>query len=132
MSALTVAGHPWTFWLGWAWSVSSVIVTTWIVMQRRAPQSTLAWIIVVNLLPVIGLPVYAYFGPQRITRQRLKRWHTQASLMSQRDLQTLRAHRPDRVLILPWNLRDEVAVQLDFVREWGGQFAVAVPRLEIF
>ncbi len=44
----------------------------------------------------------------------------------------LRAHRPDRVLILPWNLRDEVAVQLDFVREWGGQFAVAVPRLEIF
>ena len=95
MSALTVAGHPWTFWLGWAWSVSSVIVTTWIVMQRRAPQSTLAWIIVVNLLPVIGLPVYAYFGPQRITRQRLKRWHTQASLMSQRDLQTLRAHRPE-------------------------------------
>ena len=44
----------------------------------------------------------------------------------------LRTHRPDRVLILPWNLRDEVAVQLDFVREWGGQFAVAVPRLEIF
>jgi hypothetical protein len=44
----------------------------------------------------------------------------------------LRAHRPDRVLILPWNLRDEVAVQLDFVRGWGGQFAVAVPRLEVF
>ena len=44
----------------------------------------------------------------------------------------LRAHRPDRVLILPWNLRDEVAAQLDYVREWGGQFAVAVPRLEIF
>ena len=44
----------------------------------------------------------------------------------------LRAHRPDRVLILPWNLRDEVAAQLDYLREWGGQFAVAVPRLGVF
>jgi len=44
----------------------------------------------------------------------------------------LRAHRPDRVLILPWNLRSEVAAQLDYVRGWGGQFAVAVPRLEVF
>lgn len=44
----------------------------------------------------------------------------------------LRRERPDVVLILPWNLRDEVAQQLAYVREWGGQFAVAVPRLEIF
>ncbi len=44
----------------------------------------------------------------------------------------LRAHRPDRVLILPWNLREEVTAQLDYVRAWGGQFAVAVPRLEVF
>jgi len=44
----------------------------------------------------------------------------------------LRAHRPDRVLILPWNLRDEVAAQLACVRGWGGQFVVAVPWLEVF
>lgn len=44
----------------------------------------------------------------------------------------LRAHRPDRVLILPWNLREEVTAQLDYVRVWGGQFAVAVPRMEVF
>jgi len=44
----------------------------------------------------------------------------------------LRAHRPDRVLILPWNLREEVTAQLDYVRGWGGRFAVAVPRLEVF
>ena len=44
----------------------------------------------------------------------------------------LRAHRPDRVLILPWNLRDEVAAQLADARSWGGKFAVAVPRLEVF
>ena len=43
----------------------------------------------------------------------------------------LRAHRPDRVLILPWNLRDEVAAQLDYVREWGGKLVVAIPQLEV-
>ena len=44
----------------------------------------------------------------------------------------LRAHRPDRILILPWNLRSEVAEQLDYTRSWGAQMAVAVPRLEVF
>jgi len=39
----------------------------------------------------------------------------------------LRADRPDIVLILPWNLRDEVVTQLAYIREWGGRFAVAVP-----
>lgn len=95
LSGLVLGGHSWVFWLGWAWTVSSVIVTTWIILQRRSPVSTLAWIILLNFLPVIGLAVYAYFGPQRVTRQRLKRWHSRAALMSQRDLQTLRADRPE-------------------------------------
>ena len=41
------------------------------------------------------------------------------------------AHRPKYVLILPWNLREEVAAQLAQVRDWGGKFVVAVPRLII-
>ena len=44
----------------------------------------------------------------------------------------LKAHRPDRVLILPWNLRDEVAAQLDYVRGWAGKFVTAVPNLDIW
>jgi hypothetical protein len=43
----------------------------------------------------------------------------------------LRAHRPSHVLILPWNLKDEVMSQLAYVREWGGQFVVAVPTLTV-
>ena len=43
----------------------------------------------------------------------------------------LRAHRPSHVLILPWNLKDEVMAQLSYIREWGGQFVTAVPNLEI-
>lgn len=44
----------------------------------------------------------------------------------------LRSDRPDLVVILPWNLRDEVASQLSCAREWGARFAVAVPSLEIW
>lgn len=43
----------------------------------------------------------------------------------------LRAHRPAYVLILPWNLRDEVTAQLAYIREWGGRFVTAVPTLEV-
>lgn len=43
----------------------------------------------------------------------------------------LKADRPDRVLILPWNLRDEITTQLAYIREWGGQFVTAVPALEV-
>ncbi|MGN6520460.1 MAG: methyltransferase domain-containing protein [Dokdonella sp.] len=40
--------------------------------------------------------------------------------------------RPDVVLILPWNLRAEIVEQLAYIRDWGGRFAVAVPRLDVF
>lgn len=42
----------------------------------------------------------------------------------------LKQNKPDYVLILPWNLREEVMAQLSYIREWGGQFVVAVPKLE--
>jgi 2-polyprenyl-3-methyl-5-hydroxy-6-metoxy-1,4-benzoquinol methylase len=44
----------------------------------------------------------------------------------------IQALRPDRVLILPWNLKHEIATDLDFIRGWGGRFAVAVPGMEEF
>lgn len=43
----------------------------------------------------------------------------------------LRRDRPDRVLILPWNLRTEITAQLAYIREWGGRFVTAVPWLSI-
>ncbi|MCM5679389.1 class I SAM-dependent methyltransferase [Schlegelella sp. S2-27] len=43
----------------------------------------------------------------------------------------LRRVRPDVVLILPWNLRSEITAQLDYIRDWGGRFATAVPALEL-
>jgi len=43
----------------------------------------------------------------------------------------IREIRPDYVVILPWNLREEVMVQLAYIREWGGRFVTAVPQLEV-
>ena len=47
-------------------------------------------------------------------------------------VEALAAARPDYVLIMPWNLRREIADQLAYVREWGAQLVVALPHLEIF
>lgn len=39
--------------------------------------------------------------------------------------------RPDYVLILPWNLKDEVVEQMAGIREWGGKFVVPIPELKV-
>ena len=39
--------------------------------------------------------------------------------------------RPDYLLILPWNLRDEIAGQMSGIRAWGGKFVVAIPEVEV-
>jgi hypothetical protein len=43
----------------------------------------------------------------------------------------IREARPDYVLILPWNLRDEIVPQLGYVREWGGRFVVPIPEVGV-
>jgi len=43
------------------------------------------------------------------------------------DEEFLRTDQPNWVLILPWNLRDEITAQLAYVQEWGGQFKVIAP-----
>ena len=40
--------------------------------------------------------------------------------------------RPDYLLILPWNLRDEIAEQMAGIREWGGRFVVPIPEVEVW
>lgn len=42
----------------------------------------------------------------------------------------LAEHQPDWVVILPWNIADEVVRQQGIIREWGGRFVVAIPRLK--
>ncbi len=39
--------------------------------------------------------------------------------------------KPDFVVILPWNLKDEIVSQLQYIREWGGRFVVPIPKVSI-
>jgi len=43
----------------------------------------------------------------------------------------IRETRPDYLLILPWNLKDEIIKQNAFIREWGGKFVVPIPEVQI-
>jgi SAM-dependent methyltransferase len=43
----------------------------------------------------------------------------------------LRETRPDYILILPWNLKDEILKQLAYTREWGARFVVPIPRVAV-
>jgi 2-polyprenyl-3-methyl-5-hydroxy-6-metoxy-1,4-benzoquinol methylase len=43
----------------------------------------------------------------------------------------LKANRPDYVLVLPWNLKEEIVEQLEYIREWDGKFVLPIPELAI-
>jgi len=59
-----------------------------------------------NLLPGTRIPIYP---PEKINET-----------------------KPDYVLILPWNLREEIMEQMSHIREWGGQFVVPIPEVTIY
>ena len=47
------------------------------------------------------------------------------------DLDKISEVRPDYILILPWNLKNEIINNLQFVKEWGAKFIVPIPNIEI-
>ncbi|MBB4063936.1 class I SAM-dependent methyltransferase [Gellertiella hungarica] len=47
------------------------------------------------------------------------------------DEQSLKDLKPERVVILPWNLQSEIKAQLSYISDWGGKFVTAVPRLTV-
>ncbi|MBN2515983.1 MAG: methyltransferase domain-containing protein [Deltaproteobacteria bacterium] len=44
----------------------------------------------------------------------------------------IREARPDFVFILPWNIKEEIMQQLEYIRKWDGKFAIAIPEVRIF
>lgn len=47
------------------------------------------------------------------------------------DLNELYRYQPDYVVIFPWNIKEEVILQLANIRDWGGKFVTAVPELSV-
>lgn len=60
-------------WLIALWVAYLVVLAMWIVLQKREPIATLSWLLSLAALPVLGLLIYHFLGPQRIRRQR-QRW----------------------------------------------------------
>jgi SAM-dependent methyltransferase len=43
----------------------------------------------------------------------------------------IRQYQPEYVLILPWNIKEEIMAQLDYIRAWGGKFVVPIPQVQV-
>lgn len=56
-----------------AWLLYLIPLGFWIVLQKREPVATLSWLLALALLPYLGYLIYFLFGPQKISRQRLRR-----------------------------------------------------------
>jgi SAM-dependent methyltransferase len=48
------------------------------------------------------------------------------------DPEQIRLTKPDYLLILPWNVKDEIMHQVSYIREWGGQFVVPIPEVKVY
>ncbi len=48
------------------------------------------------------------------------------------DPDKIRETRPDYVLILPWNFKDEIMEQMSYIKEWGGKFVVPIPEEKVY
>jgi hypothetical protein len=44
----------------------------------------------------------------------------------------IKEERPDYLLILPWNLKDEIMGQMAHIRDWGGRFVVLIPDVKVY
>ena len=65
---------------GYWWIVATVAeatwvigITMWILFERRSPMATIAWILALALLPIIGIIVYYLIGPRRFNRKKVRR-----------------------------------------------------------
>ncbi|MEP6720970.1 MAG: cardiolipin synthase [Variovorax sp.] len=82
--------HEWKTGLSLAWSGYIAVLSVWIVMQKRAPVSTMSWILSLALLPFAGFVIYYFLGPQRMKKQRLRRLRSRARAHAPADLALLR------------------------------------------
>jgi cardiolipin synthase len=86
----SILSTDWKTALSLAWSLYMAILSIWIVMQKRAPVSTMSWILSLALLPYLGFVIYYFFGPQRLKKQRIKRLRSRAIAHAPADLALIR------------------------------------------
>jgi ABC-type Fe3+-hydroxamate transport system substrate-binding protein len=48
-----------------------------------------------------------------------------------KSVETIQEAKPDYIIILPWNIKDEIMEQMKFVNNWGGKFVIPIPEVKI-
>lgn len=70
--------------LGWYlvafWLTYVIAIGLWIILQKREPAATISWLVSLAALPYLGFLIYYFLGPQRITRQRVRRGRVREAL----------------------------------------------------
>ncbi len=85
---------PW--WVGAIAEVAWITgVTVWVATDRRAPASTLAWIVVLAFLPLLGVPIYFLIGPRRLRRKRVRYQGLKETLAASMSVTKAEAEMPD-------------------------------------
>ena len=46
-------------------------------------------------------------------------------------LEEIKKSKPKYLLILPWNLQEEIVTEMSFIREWGGKFIIPIPKIQV-
>ncbi len=80
LSGITWSTLPWLNILGIAWGIHIVILSGWIILQKRSPISSLSWIISLAFIPYLGFVIYHFIGPQKLKRQHYRRLLVKTSL----------------------------------------------------
>ena len=100
--------------LGLLWLLYVVLLSAWILLQKREPIATLSWLLSLILLPYIGFLIYHFLGPTRIKRQNLKRSKARAGLMPLTDANLLRSF----ISIPLLTLKVTAAIHLHALKLW--------------
>lgn len=61
-----------TTWLALGETVWVIGLCAWIILERRSPVATLAWVLALAWIPVLGIPLYLLIGPRRLRRKKLR------------------------------------------------------------
>jgi len=54
-----------------------------------------------------------------------------ASHILVKNLDSIKEYKPDYIIILPWNLKNEISQQLSYIRDWGGKFVTFIPEIKV-
>lgn len=99
----------WSSVLFFFWAVYFVLLVGTILLQKRNPVSSIAWILSLSLLPVTGLFIYHFFGPRKIKKQKMSR--------AQKRLFVQRQQKVWKNLIEPTTLDKRYAPIVNLIRQ---------------